>query len=1458
MSDSESEEVSLETQFEPRDDDSETLWEVEEITAERKNAYRVRWAGVDPKTKKPWPQSWVEKHDCTDDLVIAWKKKKRRQEEEKEARQKATKTKKAAKGKGKEKEQNGKGKEKERVASSSRVTRSSGSNSSPVPVPPPRKVGPPRLHKRKRVAAMDAEDRRSQSPEEYSDGTSRPGPSRPTKRPRAESPEAPAMSPRAYVGNRSGSSSPSQDIPYQQSNAEEDQLPDEPITPPKSRSRSRSRSRSQDRSNSREELRTGRNDDLVRGKALSTDKDNRSKPNENARARGKERPMVAPAPKKVLGPVPVVSPSVFRPYLPAPPRPATQDTIEEFSSPERHPRQTGARKPKKNISRSQLVSKKSTAAQTGKEPPLSNGSDSDGGRKSPEDAEAVVRTMEEDFIDMTGGFTSPAHGVEDIDTSGQTDEQAQENWEADQDNANVFNLTTSTQQAVADSQSQKWGRVALNDLKPQAVLSQDSNSSRQQDSQVTELRAQLQSSHAAFALVQNDLRVRDEELTEVKATLKSRDSSLAQCRTQVRMQEEAIASLQREVKKLRARETELTVEVQTVTTKQDSLAAQLDDYRVQNEELIANKEELQGEVDDLCEEVLALRRRNVALEDAHPSPEDEDEGYSDSSSAHLPNHKPSAAVSLLDKLQLSEKRVAELEAQASEWRTDGLATIRETFEEHVRRLEGEVAQWRGLCGILRKKDERTDDDIRRRAGEEPELRNRLEKLREEHAALELEQAQLQQELSELETECERVAAERLRLLTEKEEWVDEVSDLTLKNEALEQDKAVWEDDRTRLQEALELKAAEKARQDKKIAALVASNEGLRTSLSKANADHVDLTRRVRTAEDEKRKVDELLQLKTDELATLTTENGSLQTQLDVSRTEDGALQSSLDALRAEHLALQTEETSCKAQVERLREQIVSLERDLNEARTARDRLVQEYQAQIDTLTSSLTRVQDELKNLGSEISRTAKEKDDLESELGRFATQREQVHGIIGLLEKYKDKLEDITLSVSSPSPAEIAPLLDEYAAHSPRPLTLATLLSFGRPVTPESVLESVGYVLTEVPRLFGWRVRAFEGLPFIVGVNPFIARILAAHRNSFKLIANYPQVKTLEDNKIFTSQLEALVRAHTNDIPIMAKGFQECSKYLSPEETTTFLDAAIRNRISVRLLAEQHIAISRDLESQSPSGDHIGVVHLRCSPASMIRMCASFVAELCEATLGTAPEITIDGDVDATFAYVPVHLEYILTEILKNAFRASVERHRSSSSRSSTPPPVRITIAPPPPLSPSSPNPSSSTSSPNIRPAVLALRIRDEGGGVSPAHVPHIFSYSFTTARRLSNANNYQDEPDDDDLGPYAAQSVGGIAGMYSTTGHVARGSNDSYDSALGPKGGSSLFADLVSRGAAHGMGGTIAGLGYGLPLSRLYTMYFGGSLEFVSLDGWGQSINITPGWLKILMASLQEVTCL
>ncbi|KAF4584924.1 hypothetical protein EYR40_001750 [Pleurotus pulmonarius] len=77
MSDEPSQGESSEVQFVEQSGDEENLWEVLEITAERTNSYRVKWAGTDPSTGKPWQQSWVPKHDCTPELVSSWKKRKR-------------------------------------------------------------------------------------------------------------------------------------------------------------------------------------------------------------------------------------------------------------------------------------------------------------------------------------------------------------------------------------------------------------------------------------------------------------------------------------------------------------------------------------------------------------------------------------------------------------------------------------------------------------------------------------------------------------------------------------------------------------------------------------------------------------------------------------------------------------------------------------------------------------------------------------------------------------------------------------------------------------------------------------------------------------------------------------------------------------------------------------------------------------------------------------------------------------------------------------------------------------------------------------------------------------------------------------------------------------------------------------------------------------------------------------
>ncbi len=113
--------------------------------------------------------------------------------------------------------------------------------------------------------------------------------------------------------------------------------------------------------------------------------------------------------------------------------------------------------------------------------------------------------------------------------------------------------------------------------------------------------------------------------------------------------------------------------------------------------------------------------------------------------------------------------------------------------------------------------------------------------------------------------------------------------------------------------------------------------------------------------------------------------------------------------------------------------------------------------------------------------------------------------------------------------------------------------------------------------------------------------------------------------------------------IDYFVSSFQESSRYLSPTQISDFLDGAIRNRISVRLIGEQHIALSHALNT--PEANGVGIVDKTCSPSTMINMCGSFVKELCQATLGSSPIIVVNGDVDATFPCVPSNVSLSWTD---------------------------------------------------------------------------------------------------------------------------------------------------------------------------------------------------------------------
>ncbi|KAM0557960.1 hypothetical protein ACHAPJ_005124 [Fusarium lateritium] len=407
----------------------------------------------------------------------------------------------------------------------------------------------------------------------------------------------------------------------------------------------------------------------------------------------------------------------------------------------------------------------------------------------------------------------------------------------------------------------------------------------------------------------------------------------------------------------------------------------------------------------------------------------------------------------------------------------------------------------------------------------------------------------------------------------------------------------------------------------------------------------------------------------------------------------------------------------------------------------------------------------------------------------------------------------------------EIATLARQHQ----HPLCLADLVRHGRPpLSSESLLSSANFALSLLPVRLAHRIQALRNLPYIVVANPNISRIYNNYLHSLSILLPYwhatregRPISTPEDEIRFTNVLAELVATHTDTIPILAKGFLESRRYISPEEVTKFLDQHLRARIGTRLIAEQHIALHFSSQphfdpraSPTPCPEHpsyIGVIDTALRPAQTVESCSGFVADICELRYGVRPLLYIHGEPETTFAFVPMHLEYIVTELLKNAFRATIENKSNE--------PVIVTIAPEPALR----KDSSASSNPPVQdqdsPAAVGqpskddggansnngsivplddnapgvtIRIRDRGGGIPPEVSPNIWSYSFTT---------FSDDVDD-----------------FPGDGNGSDG--------------------LTAISNANTGGSSIAGLGYGLPLSRAYAEYFGGGIAVQSLYGWGTDV--------------------
>ena len=355
-------------------------------------------------------------------------------------------------------------------------------------------------------------------------------------------------------------------------------------------------------------------------------------------------------------------------------------------------------------------------------------------------------------------------------------------------------------------------------------------------------------------------------------------------------------------------------------------------------------------------------------------------------------------------------------------------------------------------------------------------------------------------------------------------------------------------------------------------------------------------------------------------------------------------------------------------------------------------------------------------------------------------------------------------------------------------------------------MLSSANYLRTELPTRLAHRLRDMQTLPYVVVTNAHISHVYELYFKAFESFRKIKEIQNAKDNDLYCSVIAETLKEHLTVIPRLAMGVLECRDLMPPEEMDKFVNTVLRSRISRRVIAEQHIALTEAFNAQRGLGDAAdssradndvsGQVLLKCNARQVLEYCGAItkqVAKQAYAVEYQIPEIKVIGDLEATFPYVISHLEYIVGELLRNSMQAVVERHRDLPGV--RPPPIEVLIC--------------------EAPQHVIFRISDQGGGIPRDILQDLWSFN-KGPRRQSRLRNLSHVP------KMAATiqdlEASELLSQDSQRESPAR-SNHNKRTSLGY---------LTSRPPN-------LRLGVGLPMSRVYAEYWAGSLEIHSLEGYG-----------------------
>ena len=320
--------------------------------------------------------------------------------------------------------------------------------------------------------------------------------------------------------------------------------------------------------------------------------------------------------------------------------------------------------------------------------------------------------------------------------------------------------------------------------------------------------------------------------------------------------------------------------------------------------------------------------------------------------------------------------------------------------------------------------------------------------------------------------------------------------------------------------------------------------------------------------------------------------------------------------------------------------------------------------------------------------------------------------------------------------------------------ITLGQLMRSTRS-DPISLIRQGQWLRSQLPIRFARRLDEFIQLPYIVVHNSNIKQVFDLYVDTFESVSDFPQILTERDETKFADLIREQLQKHQRVAKLIAEGYREVRHMYPHIRLDSFLDRLFISRISARILMENYIRM------RTPQEGFIGVVQKELSPLQVFEEMGKDITRLTEAIYGRAPEIEFRGNLTCTLDYIPRHVQFMGQELLKNAVRATTERHQGAA---------RLGFG------------SQPESIPKVAVEVqkgdvhVIIKISDQGGGLPKKIQEEAWQYGWTTAEEEDSQDPYGNSNFRKELAGYGfglpltrlhAQYFGGDVFMQALPGH-------------------------------------------------------------------------------------------